>query len=116
MSIPRWRYSSIWARGSVLVGCLVEFGLLFVRGFLLILGLPLVVWHAVDEFAALFSRERHAMRSRCVFHPIRKTIAAEAGKIHQVDVLHVRTRPQMLYEPAECRGFELGLGLFIKGH
>src|SRR5436190_21053357 len=101
---------------SMLVGRLPEFGLLLLRGFLLILGLPFLVRHAVDELPALVSRQRHAARFRSVFDPIRKTVAAEACKVHEINVLHIRMRTEVLDEPAECSGFELGAKLVVKRH
>src|SRR5262249_23409812 len=49
-------------------------------------------------------------------HPVRQAIAAEAGKIHQVDVLHVGALAQMLDEAPERGGLELGAGLVVKRH
>ena len=45
--------------------------------------------------------------------PFRQAIAAEAGQIHQVDVLHVGTLAQVLHEPPEGSGLEFGTGLLV---
>ena len=44
--------------------------------------------------------------------PVGQAIAAEAGEIHQVDVLHVAAFAQMFHQPAESGSFERG-ALFI---
>ena len=98
------------------MGRLRKFGLLLLRGLLLMLGLPFLVRHAVDELAALVSRERHAAGLGCFFHPIRKAVATEAGHIHKIDVLHIGPGAQMLDQPAESGGFELRLKLVVERH
>src|SRR3712207_8668716 len=45
--------------------------------------------HAVDVLAALVLRERHAALVGGFLEPVRKAVPAEAGKVHEVDVLHV---------------------------
>ena len=45
--------------------------------------------------------------------PVRQAIAAEAGQVHQVDVLDIRAMAQMRDEPAEGSRLELGPGLVI---
>src|ERR1043165_602593 len=62
------------------------------RGFLLVLRLPFVVRHAVHALAALVLAQRHALGVGRILHPVRQAVAAEAGEIHQVDVLHVGAR------------------------
>src|SRR5262245_21932160 len=51
-----------------------------------------------------------------VLHPIGEAIAAEPGKIHQVDILHVGARPQVSDQASEGCGLELRFGLFIERH
>ena len=102
-------------RHLVLVLGLVESLLLVARGFLLVLGLPLVVRHAVDDLARLGIGDLDALLARLLAVPARQAVAAEAGQIHQVDVLHVRALLQMRDQAAEGGGFELGAGLVVHG-
>src|SRR5215217_1255313 len=74
---------------SMAAGSLLERGLLLGARLLLVLGLPGLVRHAVDEFAALVLAQRHALLVGRVLHPVGEAVAAEAGEIHQVEVLHV---------------------------
>src|SRR5579883_53191 len=101
---------------SVLVLRLVERLLLLGRGFLAVLGLPLLVRHAVDDLARLGIGYFDALLARLLAIPARQAIAAETGQVHQVDVLHVRARPQMLDQAAEGGGLEFGLGLVVHGN
>src|SRR3954447_10169879 len=94
----------------------VECGLLRGRFFLLVLRLPLLIGHAVDLLAALVLSERNALSVGRFLHPVAEAIAAEAREIHQVDVLHLGARAQMLDEAAEHRGVEFGLGFFVESH
>ena len=100
----------------MLLACFFERGLLFGRGFLLVLGAPLVVGHAVDDFAALLLAHRDALGVGCVFHPVGETVAAKAGQIHQIDVLHVSARTQVLDQAAVDGGFEFRAGILIDSH
>src|SRR6516162_10402457 len=100
----------------MLVTCLLECGLLVLGGLLLMLGLPLIVRHAVNPLAALVLGHRYTACIGGVLHPVRQAIAAEAGEIHQVDVLHVGVLAQMLDQAAERGGLELGAGLVFKRH
>src|SRR5262249_2421180 len=70
---------------SVLVCGFGEPGLLLLRCFLLVLGLPFVIGHAVDRLAALVLAQRHALGVGGVLHPVGQAVAAEAREIHQVD-------------------------------
>jgi hypothetical protein len=40
----------------------------------------------------------------------------QSGEIHQVEVLHVGARTQMLHEAPEGRSLELGSGVVVKRH
>src|SRR6185295_2475282 len=101
---------------SVFVACLVELRLLVLAGRRLILRLPFLVRHAVDRLAARLLGHRHALGVGGVLHPVGQAVAAEAGEIHQVDVLHFRMGAQVLEQAAERRGLELGAGLVVKRH
>src|ERR1041385_1889627 len=100
---------------SVLVAGLVEGLLLIARGFFLVLGLPLVVRHAVDDLARLGIGNLDALLARLLAIPARQAVAAEAGQVHQVDVLHVGALLKMGDQTAEAGGLEFGLGLVVHG-
>ena len=82
----------------------------------LVTRLPLRLRHAVDRLPALVPGHRHAALVGGFLHPVRQAIAAEAGEIHQVDVLHVGAAAQMLDQAAVDRGFEFRGGLLVDGH
>src|SRR5579863_3340547 len=90
-----------------------EARLLLGARFLLVLRLPLLVRHAVDDLARLgIGKLETALAGRRAI-PFREAVAAEPGEVHEVDVLHVGALAQMLHEAAEGRGFELGAGLVV---
>src|SRR5262249_49103273 len=101
---------------SVLVRALPERGLLLFRRVLLVFRLPFVVRHAVHRFAACVLAERDAARVGRLLHPVGQAIAAEAGEVHQVDVLDLGMGAQMLHQAPEYRRLELGAGLVVHGH
>src|SRR5215208_1188990 len=72
--------------------------------------LPLLVGHAVDSSSALLLGERDSALVGRVLEPVRQAVPAEAGEVHEVNVLHVRAGAQMLDEVAEGGRFELGAG------
>src|SRR5580700_502279 len=94
---------------SVLLACFFECRLLIGGRFVLMLGAPFVVGHAVDDLAAFVLGHRQAFGVGRVLHPVGQAVAAEAGQIHQVDVLHVGAGAQVLDQPAVDGGFKLGL-------
>src|SRR6266550_2123600 len=59
---------------------------------------------------------RRALFVGGVLEPIGQAIAAEAREIHQVDILDVGPRSEVLDQAPEGRGFEFRSGLFIDGH
>src|SRR6266545_399961 len=101
-------------RSAVLVR-LVEGLLLVARGFLLVLGLPFVVRHAVDDLARLGAGKLDTLLTRLLAIPARQAVAAKARQVHQVDVLHVGALLQMRDQAAERGGFEFGAGLVVHG-
>src|SRR5262245_61807414 len=105
-----------WGEPSMLLACFFEGGFLRRRRFLLVLRTPFVVRHAVDDLAALVLAHRHAFFVGGVLHPVGEAIAAEAGEIHQVDILHVGACPQVLDQAAIDGGFEFQLGLLVGCH
>src|SRR5881628_2526099 len=84
----------------------------------LVLRLPLLVRHAVDELARLGIRERHTalLGGRAV--PLRQAVATEARELHDVEVLDIRALLKMLDQPAERGSLDLGAGRFwnVAGH
>src|SRR6266404_6995368 len=93
-----------------------EGGLLLGARFLLMLLAPFVVGHAVDDLACLGITECDALLLGGGAVPFRQAIAAEAGEIHQIDVLHVGALAQMRDQRAEGRGLEFGAGLVVHLH
>src|SRR5258708_30646928 len=85
------------------------------RRLFLVFGLPLVIRHAVDDFARLSLVELHALRGRRVLVPVAQAVPTEAGKVHQIEILHVSALAEMLDEPAKGGGFELGAGAIVHG-
>src|SRR6476646_3362367 len=90
-----------------------ESGLLLGARFLLVLFAPFVIGHAVDDLARLGIAERDALLLGRGAIPFRQAVAAEAGEVHQIDVLHIGALAQMRDEGAERRRFELGAGLVV---
>src|SRR5262245_1351172 len=101
---------------AVLVASLVEGLLLIARGFFLVLGLPLVIRHAVNDLARLGIWHLDALLAGLFAIPARQAVAAEAGQIHQVDVLNIGALPQVLHQAAERGGLEFGAGLVVHGN
>src|SRR5262249_6513214 len=108
--------STCMAASSVLVHSPVGRRPLIGAGLALGLGLPFLIRHAVDRLTARVLAERDAALVGLFLHPVGQAVAAEAGEIHQIDVLHVSARAQVLDEAAKNRGFELGAGLVVEGH
>src|SRR5262249_15179214 len=69
--------------------------LLLRRRLLLVLLAPLVVWHPVDDLAGVGIGHRDALLLGGGAVPFRQAVAAEAGQVHQIDVLHVGALAQM---------------------
>src|SRR5690242_6668537 len=90
-----------------------EGGLLLRRRLLLVLLAPLVIRHAVDDLARLGVAQRDALFTGRLAIPPRQAVAAEAGEVHQVDVLHVGALAQMRDQRAERRRLEFGPGLVV---
>ncbi len=97
----------------VLVRGFPEGSLLILGGLFLMLGLPFLVRHAVDRLSALVLAHRHAVRIGRILHPVGQAVAAEAGEVHEIDVLHVGARAQVLEQPAERGRLELGARLLV---
>src|ERR1700754_1199527 len=96
---------------SVLVPGLVEGLLLVARGFLLVLGLPVLVRHAVDDLAGLGIGDLDALLARFLAVPARQAVAAETGQVHQVDVLDIGALLEVRHQAPEGGGLEFGAGL-----
>src|SRR5207302_2999587 len=88
-----------------------EGGLLLGARLFLVLLAPFVVGHAVDDLARLGIGQCQAALLGGGAVPFREAVAAEAGEVHQIDVLHIGALAQMLDQRAERRRFELGAGL-----
>src|SRR6516225_8152318 len=103
-------------RPSMLLTCFFERSLLFGRGVLLVFGAPFVIGHAVDDLAALLLGHRDSLGVGGIFHPVGEAVAAKTGQIHQIDVLHVGARAQVLDQAAVDGGFEFRTGILIDSH
>src|SRR5262245_38425349 len=101
---------------SMLVRRPGERRLLLGRGILLVLLPPFVIGHAVDSGTALILAQGQAPGVGRLLHPVGQAVAAEAGEIHQIDVLHVGARARVLDQAPEYGGFELGAGLVVEIH
>src|SRR6266702_6309634 len=77
---------------------------------------PGFIGHAVDRLAALVLAHREALGVGLFLHPVRQAVAAEAGQIHQIDVLHVGALTQMLDQAPEYGGLELRSGFVVNRH
>src|SRR3984893_1892952 len=82
----------------------------------LIFGFPGLVGHAVDRLAAFVLGKRQALLVGGVLQPVGQAVAAEAGEIHQIEVLDVGALAQMPDQAAKSGGFEFRSGLLINGH
>src|SRR6185437_1594370 len=80
---------------------------------LLVLCFPLFIRHAINHLARRRIGDRQAALLCRLAIPAREAIAAEAGEVHQVEVLHVGAFAQMLHQAAESRRLKLGLRLLI---
>src|SRR5471032_3078369 len=100
---------------GVLVPGLVEGLFLVARGLFVVLGVPFVVGHAVDDLAGLGIGDFDPLFAGFLAIPARQAVAAETGQIHQVDVLNVGALLQVRHQPAKGGGFELGAGLVVHG-
>src|SRR5207245_174793 len=103
--------SPVMAPPSVLV--LGQGRLLRGRGLLLVARLPFVVRHAVDALAGLRVGDLYAALLGRLAVPAAEAVPAEAGEVHQVDVLDIGPLAQVLDQRAEGRGLELGAGLLV---
>src|SRR5262245_29454017 len=84
---------------------------------LLVPRLPFLVGHAVDDLARGVLRELHASLGGRLLVPIGEAVAAEAGEVHEVDVLHIGALAEVLDEPPEGGGFELRRQVLVElGH
>jgi hypothetical protein len=86
------------------------------RGLALIGRLPGLVGHAVDGLAALVPGHLRALGVGLLLEPVGQAVAAEAGQIHQVDVLDVGAGAQMRDQAPEGRRFEFRSGFVVDCH
>src|SRR5262245_36007154 len=100
----RWVRQASAVRLNLCEGCL----LLGAR-FLLILGLPLLIGHAVNHLAGAILAELKPLFARRLLVPIGEAVAAKPGHVHEVDVLHLMALAQVSDQAAERRRFQLGL-------
>lgn len=88
--------------------------LLVGAGFLLVLGFPLGVRHAVNHFAGVIEADLDLAFVGGGLVPLGQAVAAETRKVHQVDVLHILATVQVRDQSAEGSSFKFQALLF--GH
>src|SRR5262245_61036229 len=118
LSCPWAKLVFVSMAGPVLLVLVSWFESRFLRRacFALIFRLPLGIGHAIDMGARVLAGDSEALGPGGLLIPVGQAIAAEAGQIHQVDVLDIGASAQMLHKTAEHRGFKLGLGLLVDHH
>src|SRR5450830_604422 len=89
--------------------------LLFGAGFLLVLGFPLGVRHAVNHFAGVVEADLDLAFVGSGLVPLGQAVAAETREVHQVDVLHVLAAVQVGDQSAEGGGFKFQALLIVHG-
>src|SRR5262245_9263957 len=126
VTLPNMNSSSQWCQthgsdtmiyvlNSVLMRlALFEGGLLLRARLLLVLRLPVPVRHAVDNLARLVLAQPLPLLLGGFLIPVGEAVAAEAGEVHQVDVLHVGAFAQVRDELAVSCGLKLGTGLVVE--
>jgi hypothetical protein len=81
-----------------------------------VLVLPLAIRHAIDDLAGLVVGNVDVALFGGRHVPLGQAVAAEAREVHQVDVLlYVGVPAQVVAQPPEGGGLELGPGLVVLG-
>ena len=80
------------------------------------LRLPLLIGHAVDRLAALVLADGDPFGVGLFLHPVGQAVAAEAGQIHQIDVLDVGPGAQVADQAPENGGFQFRSGFVVDRH
>jgi hypothetical protein len=78
--------------------------------------LPGLIGHAVDCLAAFVLAHLGAPRVGLLLEPVGQAVAAEACKIHEIDILDIGAGAQMLDQAPENGGFEFRSGFVVWGH
>src|SRR3954453_22108154 len=86
------------------------------RGRALVFRFPGLVRHAIDGFPALVLAQGDALGVGGVLEPVGQAVAAEACEIHQVDVLDVCPRLQMIDQAPESGSLEFRSGFVVDCH
>ena len=82
----------------------------------LIFRLPGLVGHAVDRLAALVLAHGDTLCIRRILEPVGQAVTAEAGEVHQIEVLDIGPPAQMFDKTPESGGFKFRSGFVIDGH
>src|SRR5260221_7655591 len=80
---------------------------------LLIPLLPIVIRHAVDDLAGFRIAERDALLLGRRAVPLGQAVAAKAGQVHEIEVLHVGALAQMRDQVPKRRSLELRTRLVV---
>jgi hypothetical protein len=91
-----------------------ELRLLLRRGLGLVSGFPFGIGHAVHDRARLLVGEIEAAFLGRSPIPFGQAVAAEAGQVHEVDVLHLGMGAEMLDQRAKRRRLELHAGALVE--
>src|ERR1700690_3523199 len=78
--------------------------------------LPGLVGHAIDRLPALVLAHGRALGFGFLLEPVGQAVAAEAREIHQIDILNVGTRAQMLDKAPKDGGFKFRSGFVVNRH
>src|SRR5882762_8879800 len=101
-------------RGSMPAMALFHRRELLGTGHTLISRLPCLIGHAIDGLAALVLAHRRALGVRRLLQPVGQAVAAEAGEVHQIDVLDIAEGAQLFDETPDLRLFKF-CSVFVVG-
>jgi hypothetical protein len=96
--------------------CAVEIFLLFWRCRRLVFGFPVIIGHAINVVACIVLAEGEAFFRGGILQPVGQAIAAEACKVHQIDVLHITSLLQMADQTAQDCRLQFRLGFIVHVH
>ena len=78
--------------------------------------LPGLIGHAIDGLAAFVLADLGTPRVGLLLEPVGQAVAAEARKIHKIDVLDIGAGAQMFDQAPENGGFEFRSGFVVNRH
>ena len=78
--------------------------------------LPGFIGHSVNGLAAFLLAHLGGPRVGLLLEPVGQAVAAEARKIHKIDILNIGAGAQMFDQTPENGGFEFRSGFVVNGH